>query len=295
MGVRSKRGRQFWCNELIFVGPMVIAFLVVKLIPLVMSGVYSLTDWNGIASSSGFIGLQNYAALAGDDKYWSSLGFTLRFALCSVLLANLLGFVLAYLLVKPLRMKEVLRAAFYIPNTLGGLVLGFIWKFIFLSVFKGIYDATGIRFFGLPWLSTPATSFWALVIVQVWVLMGYLMLLYIAGLTQIPGETVEAAVIDGASGWQTIWYVKLPLITPTITRCIFISFLTSMRVYDINISLTAGNPFRTSESVTMNIFTTAFNENQMGYGCAKALIFIVIVVTISYLQIRLTSKKEVDL
>jgi raffinose/stachyose/melibiose transport system permease protein len=279
---------------MIFLGPMLLAFIAVKFIPLLLSGWYSLTDWNGISSRIAYAGIRNYLSLASDSRYWASLWFTLKFAFFALALSNFLGFVLAYLLVKPMKMKELLRAAFYIPNTIGGLVLGFIWKFIFLSFFGYLFSLTGWKFFGLSWLSTPATSFWAMVIVQVWVLMGYLMLLYIAGLTQIPMDTMEAAVIDGANGFKALIYVKIPLIMPTITRCIFISFLMCMRVYDLNISLTAGNPFRSSESVTMNIYSTAFTESHMGYGCAKALVFIVIVMIISCLQVYFTSKNEVD-
>lgn len=287
--------RRFWIKEIIFVGPMFLAFLMVKFIPLLMSGWYSMTDWNGISSKAGFAGIKNYMMLFSDSQYWYSIGFTLKFAVCALVLSNVFGFVLACLLVKPLLMKEALRAAFYIPNTIGGLVLGFIWKFIFLSVFDTLFLMTGWKFFGLAWLSTPGTSFWAMVIVQVWVLTGYLMLLYIAGLTQVPMDTVEAAIIDGAGAFQLIRYVKIPLIAPTITRCIFLGFLTCMRVYDINLALTGGNPFRSSESVTMNIYSTAFTGSQMGYGCAKAIVFIGIVVAISCLQVWFTSRNEVDL
>ncbi len=283
-----------WRYELIFVGPMFLAIFIVKILPMVLSLFYSLTDWNGISSTMGFAGLQNFIDLFSDKRYWQSMGFTFRLGLVALVISNLLGFGLAYLLTKRMRMRNMLRAAFYIPNTLGGLVVGFIWKFIFLSLFKYIYEKTNWIFFGLPWLSTPETSFWAMVMVQVWVLCGYLMLLYIAGLTEIPTDTIEAALIDGASGWQTLVRIKLPLLLPTITRCLFLSFLTCMRVYDINISLTGGNPFRTSESVTMNIYATAFNENSMAYGCAKALIFVIIVVGLSSLQVHLTSKYEED-
>lgn len=282
----------FWLNELAFIGPMLLAFVVVKLAPLVLSGVYALTDWNGISSAMSFIGLDNFVRLFSDSRYWTAMGFTLRFATISLAIANVLGFVLATLLVKPMKMRGLMRAAFYIPNTLGGLVLGFIWKFIFLSVFGYLATKTGFQILGLPWLSTPETSFWALVIVQVWVLTGYLMLLYIAGITQIPASNVEASMVDGANWWQTLIHVKLPMLMPTITRCLFISFLTCMRVYDINISLTAGNPFRTSESVTMDIYATAFTYSDMAYGCAKALIFVLIVVLISNVQSHLTSKHE---
>lgn len=289
-----KRGVRYIANEIIFLGPMFLAFLIVKFIPLVMSVAYSFTNWNGISSTMSFSGLENYRILLQDTQYWYSMGFTMKFAIVSVILSNVVGFALANMLTMRMPARNVLRAVFYVPNTLGGLVLGFIWKFIFLYAFGYMVEAVGLSFLDIAWLSTPQTAFWAMVIVQVWVLSGYLMLLYIAGIVSIPGDMLEAARIDGAGVVRLMTRIKVPFLMSTFTRCIFISFLTCMRVYDINLALTAGNPFRSSESVTMNIFGTAFNENKMAYGCSKALIFIAIVVGISSLQVRLTSKNEVE-
>ncbi|MDO5540252.1 MAG: sugar ABC transporter permease [Eubacteriales bacterium] len=290
----KKKTVQYMFNEIIFLGPMFAAFLMVKFIPLIMSAVYSFSDWNGISSGMSFNGLVNYRKLLADSQYWYSMGFTMKFAIVSVILANLLGFVLANILTMQVPGRNILRAVFYIPNTLGGLVLGFIWRFIFLYAFGYLAEAVGLSFMKIAWFNTSISSFWAMVIVQVWVLSGYLMLLYIAGIVQIPGDMVEAARIDGAGLAAVMTKVKIPFLMTTFTRCIFLSFLTCMRVYDINLALTAGNPFRSSESVTMNIYGTAFTGSEMAYGCSKALIFIVIVVVLSSLQVYLTSKSEVE-
>lgn len=292
----SKSGRKkYWINELLFVGPIFLSFVVIKVIPLFLSFGYSLTEWNGISSVVKYSGVDNYLKVAGDGQYWSSFWWTIKFAAVSLVLSNILGMALAKILLEPLKFRNVMRAGFYLSNTIGGLVLGFVWRFIFVDAFSLLGKVTGLGLFRLPWLASEQTSFWAMVIVQVWVLSGYLMLLYIAGFSTVPAGLMEAARIDGANGRQTFWKVTIPLIMPTITRCLFLSFLTCMRVYDLNLALTQGGPFRSSESITFNVFQTAFSENQMGYGCAKAVLFIIIVVIISIMQVRMTSKYEVNI
>lgn len=299
MNVSHKRNwskqLRFWGNELIFVGPMLLAFIIVKIVPLILSVGYSLTDWNGISKKVEYIGFGNFKELMGDTQFWYSLRFTLLFTLVTVVLSNIIAFVLAYYLSKPLRGRNLMRAGYYLPNTLGGLVLGFVWSFIFILVFPRLYEFTGIALFGYAWTATTKTSFWAMVIVQVWVKSGYLMLLYIAGFTALPEDCIESALIDGASPFQMLRKVIIPLMMTTITRCLFLSILTCMRIYEINLALTEGGPFRSSESITMNIYITAFTENRMGYGSAKALVFIVVVVVVSGLQTWLTSRKEVEM
>lgn len=293
--VRKRKMYRYFLYEAIFVLPIMFGFILVKLLPFLLTCYYSMTDWNGIRSAIQFIGIQNFIELLKDDNYWNSFMFTFKFAITSLILANLFGFVLAYFLTKAIPGRNMFRAGFYIPNTIGGLVLGFIWRFIFTGLFKKLYVLTGWGFFGLRWLSTPSTAFWGMVIVQVWGQLGYTMLLYISGLVQLPNEIMEASFVDGASRFQAMLYIQVPLMVPIITRATFITFLTCMRVYDMNIALTAGNPYRSSESVTMNIFDTAFSSNEMAYGCAKAVIFVFVVATISSLQSYLTSKREVKL
>lgn len=280
--------------EVIFVAPTMAFFTIIKILPMLSTVWYSLTSWNGISATKTFAGIKNYVDLAADKHYWYSMGFTLLFSLFSVVFANALGFVVAYVLSKDIPGRNALRAAVYLPYVLGGLVLGFVWKFIFLKFFPVLNQMTGIGLFGLSWLGTTKTAFSAMVIVQVWSILGYMMLLYVAGLSVIPVDVLESARIDGANALQVIYRIILPLLMPTITRCLFISFLTCMKVYDVNLSLTDGNPYRSSESIAYNIYKTAFDENAMGYGCAKSLIFIVVILIISLIQVVLTSRKEVQ-
>ncbi len=280
--------------EVIFVAPTIAFFTIVKILPMLSAVWYSLTSWNGISAVKEFVGFHNFAVLAADKHYWYSMKFTLMFSLLSVVFANILGFITAYALSREIPGRNVLRAAFYLPYVLGGLVLGFVWKFIFLKFFPVLHQTTEIDLFGLSWLGTTETAFGAMVIVQVWSILGYVMLLYIAGISVIPVDIIESARIDGANAIQVIFRIILPLLMSTITRCLFISFLTCMKVYDVNLSLTDGNPYRSSESIAYNIYKTAFDENAMGYGCAKSLIFIAVILVISLIQVSITSRREVQ-
>ena len=146
----------------------------------------------------------------------------------------------------------------------------------------------------MNWLGTPSTAFWGLAIVQIWGMAGYMMIIYVAGLTTIPSDYLEAAIIDGATARQQLTKIVLPLLMPSITECLFLSLLNSFKVYDVNLALTGGGPYRSSEAITMNVYTTAFSENQLGYGSAKAIIMALIVIGITLLQVAITSRKEVQ-
>ncbi len=181
------------------------------------------------------------------------------------------------------------------PRIVGGVILGFLWRFIFQNVFVQFGDWSGISWFSQAWFTTPESSFWALVIVMSWTLSGYLMLIYGAGFSSIDDTYVEAGRIDGASSPQIMLRIRIPMLYSTITRCLFIAINWAMLLYDTNISLTNGNPFRSSEGVTMNIYATAFKSNQMAFGAAKSVIFIFVVGIISFGQFALTSRREVEL
>jgi raffinose/stachyose/melibiose transport system permease protein len=286
--LRIKSKSQFIIYEILFVGGILTLFLFMKVIPFLMSVGYSLTDWNGVTSVVRFCGLENFKRLLSDTEFINSLVFTVKFTVISVILINVLGFTLAYFFSGSLFGKNIFRMGFYIPNLLGGLILGFVWQFIFVKVFP----ALGSK---ILWLATPATAFWGLVIVDVWQGAGYYMLLYIAGLTAVPGECLESADIDGASSWQKLRFVILPLIMPTITRCLFLSIVSSFKIYTLNMALTNGGPYLSSESLTMNIYRTAFTENSMGYGSAKSLVVMLIIVAVTGIQVWMTSRKEVTM
>ena len=284
----------FWGYELVFCGILVLMFLLMKIIPFFLSIGYAFTDWNGVSGRVSANGLENFYKLAKDSQFWYSLKFTMGQCLVAVVSTNLIGFTLAYFLVKPLKARGLMRAGFYLPNVIGGLVLGYIWQFIFLKVFPAIGQATGIHLFNLLWLGTPATAFWGLCIVQAWSTIGYFMLLYIAGFTALPNECLESARVDGAGPVQTLVSITIPLMRPTFTRCLFLSIVNSFKIYTVNMALTEGGPWGSSEGIAMNIYKTAFAENRMGYGSAKSLVFTLFVVAFTGLQLFLTSRGEAD-
>ena len=292
----NRKRLQAWMQQWVFVGPALFFFVLIVAIPFLMSFYYSFTDWDGIASHAPrWVGLENFRTIFTDDPdFRNSFWFTVRFSLAEIVFTNLLGFLLALMLTQALRTRNMLRTIFFMPNVIGGLLLGFIWQFIFVKGFATLGEMTGFRLFELPWLGDAPTAFWGIVIVSVWQGAGYLMVIYIAGLSNVPKELSEAAKIDGASRWQTLRAITLPLIMPSVTVCLFLTISWAFKMFDLNLSLTKGGPFGSTESVALNIYQEAFRNNSFGLGTAKAVIFFVIVGLISYLQVSFTKKKEVE-
>lgn len=294
-GKRRKSHVSELLQQFVFVGPAFLFFTVIVLIPFLLGMYYSFTDWNGVNGTMNWVGLDNFRAIFTNDKaFWSSFWFTARFSVCSVILVNLLGFALAFLLTRPLKTRNVLRTIFFLPNVIGGLLLGFIWQFIFIKGFASLGEATGLGFFQLPWLGTESTAFWGILIVSIWQGAGYLMVIYISAMVNIPSELLEAAKIDGATAWQTLRSIIVPLIMPAVTVCLFLAISWAFKMFDLNVSLTKGGPFRSTESVALNIYAEAFQNNRYGLGTAKAFLFFVTVALITSLQVYLTKKREVE-
>ena len=279
----------------IFLGPTMLLFTLLFLIPLVSEIFYSFTNWNGIDPTFKFIGLKNYLRTVKDATYWTSFWFTIKFSIFVVVISNLIGFFWAYVLSGDIPYKNFWRALIYAPRIIGGVVLGFLWRFIFQNVFVQFGNWTGIKWFAQQWFTTPESSFWALVIVMTWSLSGYLMIIYNSGLAAISKDYYEAATVDGASKLTILKSITLPLLKGTTTRCLFIAINWAMLLYDTNISLTNGNPYRTSEGVMMNIYATAFRSNQIAFGAAKSILFIIVLLAVSFGQMKLTSRNEVTL
>ncbi|UOE94916.1 sugar ABC transporter permease [Alkalihalobacillus sp. LMS39] len=283
------RGMWYW----FFLSPVLLALTVVVIFPLLYGFYYSFTNWNGITSTE-FVGLSNYIKLFSDSNFINSLWFTTKFSVVSVLLINVVGLSLALLVTQKLRSSNVLRTIFFMPNLIGGLILGFIWQFIFIRVFDSVGFALGIV--GLQgWLSTPTTGFWGLVILMVWQMSGYIMIIYIAYLQGVPQELIEAAEIDGANSVQRFFHVTFPLVAPAFTISMFLTLSNAFKLYDQNLSLTGGGPYNSTQMVAMEIFNTAFSANQMAYAQAKAVIFFIIVAAISLTQVYYNKKREVEL
>ena len=218
---------------------------------------------------------------------------TLRYVACSVILVNVIAFFLAYLLTSGMKGQNFFRTGFFTPNLIGGVVLGFIWQFIFSRVFVAIGKKLGVTAFITSWLSQPNTAFWALVLVSVWQLAGYMMLIYIAGFTGLSNDVLEAASIDGATGFKRMQHIIMPLMVPSIVICIFMTLSRSFMVYDINLTLTGGEPYGTTRLVAMHVYEKAFTSRNYGVGQAEALFLFVVVAIISGIQVSLGRKKEV--
>jgi len=288
--LNSKSGKfYYWA----FLFPALLAIVTVILIPL-LYGIYtSFTNSDGF--NMDFVGLENYKRLFTDQQFIESLWFTIRFAVLAVLGVNVIGLGFAVLVTQKIgSVTTVFRTMYFTPNLIGGLILGFIWQFIFIRAFAGIAESTNIEFFN-GWLSDPSTAYWAMLIVFLWQMSSYIMLVYIAFLSKIPHDLIEAAQLDGASAFQTFIHIKLPMLAPAFTISLFLTLANAFKVYDLNLALTSGGPFRSSEMVAMNIYNTAFLQYQQGYAQAKGLVFLVIIILISITQVYFTREKEVDL
>ncbi|MFP8641678.1 carbohydrate ABC transporter permease [Priestia aryabhattai] len=279
----------------LFVGPALLAFCVIVLIPFFTGIYYSFTDWNGVNGTINWVGLDNFKYLFTEDKqFQQSFWITTKYTVVAIILTNVVGFVLAILVTQMLKTRNILRTVFFMPNLIGGLLLGFVWQFIFVKGFASIGQITGISLFELPWLGDAKTAFWGIVIVSVWQGAGYIMLIYTAALQNVPQELVEAAKIDGASRWQILRHITIPMVAPAVTVCLFLTISWSFKVFDVNLSLTNGGPFKSTEMLALNIYTEAFVNNRYGLGEAKALIFFIVVAAITIIQVTYTKKKEVE-
>ena len=280
---KSQHGIAYWS----FVGPSLFAFSLVVLIPLILGIYYSFTNWNGIGSNIEWVGLKNYIKVFNDEGFRSSLWFTVKFTIVSVISINVIAFFLALLVTRESKISNLLRTIFFMPNLIGGIVLGYIWK--------ETLDTITRKVFHHPFTySVKDYGFWGLLIVMCWQLMGYMMIIYIAGIQNIPEDVIEAAKIDGATPFQILYKITIPLVMPSVTICLFLTLSNSFKLYDQNYALN-GNSSKTS-LLAMDIYKTFYGASSYaeGRGQAKAVIFFLIVACITFAQLRLTRSKEVE-
>ena len=269
----------------VFVLPTLIAFTIGFLAPFVLGVYLSFCKFTTVTDAK-FIGLSNYAKILGDGDFLHSLWFTALFTIVTVLLINIFAFAVAMLLTKNIKGTNIFRTVFFMPNLIGGIVLGYIWQLIFNGVLSRYGTALALN----EWY-----GFWGLIILVSWQQIGYMMIIYIAGLQSIPGDIIEAAEIDGANKIQTLFKVTIPMMMPSITICMFLSITNGFKLFDQNLSLTAGEPSKMSEMMALNIFNTFYGRTGWeGVGQAKAVIFFAIVVVIGMIQLRATRSKEVQ-
>ncbi len=271
-----------------------LAFALVVLIPFLFGLFVTFTDWTGTRDTVRFMGLTNYVAALTDLRFWASMSLTLKYVLLVIVLTNVLALGMALLVTSGFRGQNIFRGAFFTPNLIGGVILGFIWQFVFSRVMVSMGKGLGIDLLMTSWLGDPNKAMWALVIVGVWQLSGYMMLIYIAGLTGVPQNVVQAAKIDGATDWQVLTRIKLPLMVPAFTISLFLTLQKSFMTFDTNLTLTKGGPYNSTELVAMHIYNEAFKLRSYGTGQAKAIVFFVIVAAVALVQVILTKRKEVD-
>ena len=269
----------------IFVLPTLIAFTIGFLAPFVMGVYLSFCEFTTVVDAK-FVGLKNYTRIFSDSTFEHALWFTASFTIVSVIMINLLAFVVAMLLTKGFRGTNIFRTVFFMPNLIGGIILGYIWQLILNGIL-------------LHWERTltysSAYGFWGLLILMCWQQVGYMMIIYIAGIQNVPGDLVEAAKIDGATKWQTLKSVIIPMVMPSITICTFLTLTNSFKLFDQNLALTAGEPSNMSEMLALNIYNTFYGRvGWEGVGQAKAVVFFILVALIAIVQMRLTRTKEVQ-
>lgn len=269
----------------IFVLPTFFAFILGFIIPFVLGVGLSFCKFTTVTDAK-FIGFSNYVEALKDTVFRHSFWYTTLFAVTSLIVINILAFALAMALTQKLRGTNIFRTIFFLPNLIGGIVLGYIWQLIFNGILAKYETALALN----EWY-----GFWGLIILVSWQQIGYMMIIYIAGLQSIPGDVIEAAQIDGANRFQRLWKVTVPMMMPSITICIFLSITNGFKLFDQNLSLTAGEPSKMSEMMALNIFNTFYGRTGWeGVGQAKAVLFFILVVAIGMIQLRMTRSKEVQ-
>lgn len=271
----------------IFVLPTLIAFSIAFLVPFIMGVWLSFTRFTVVTDAT-FVGIENYIKAFTDpsSNFMYSLGFTTMFTIVSIITVNIIAFALAMLLTKGLKGTNLFRSVFFMPNLIGGIVLGYVWNTILNAI---------LRPFNMTLLADPKLGFWGLVLVMNWQMIGYMMIIYIAGIQNIPGELKEAAAIDGANKRQALVRITVPMVMPSITICTFLTLTNSFKLFDQNLALTGGGPGNKTEMLALNIYRTFYNRNGWsGPGQAKAVVFFLIVGLIALIQIRITHSREVE-
>ncbi|WP_440897623.1 carbohydrate ABC transporter permease [Amphibacillus sp. Q70] len=290
----QKIKKNLWFS--VFTVPLLITFVTVVIIPFFVGFIYSFFQWDGVAANPKvFVGFDNFIRLFHDQRFLDSAWITIKFTFLALFSVNILGLGFALLVTSKLKTANMTRSLLFMPNLIGGLILGYIWQFIFSDVFSLLAEITGSDRIFFNWLLDREFALYAMVVVFAWQMAGYMMIIYIAGIQGIPDEIIEAAKIDGAGFWQRIKNIMIPLLMPAFTICIFLTLSFSFKIYDVNLSLTGGGPINSTELFAMNIYNEIFGYGNYGYGQAKAIVFFVLIAIVTLTQVYMTKKKEVEM
>lgn len=269
----------------IFVLPTLIAFSFAFIIPFVMGVYLSFCKFKTITNAQ-FVGLENYIKIFADKDFVNAFGFTLKFSVVSIVTINVFAFILALALTRKIKGTNLFRTVFFMPNLIGGIILGYIWQQMINAVLLK-YETTLV--------ANPTYGFWGLIILMNWQMIGYMMIIYVAGLQNVPTDLIEAAEIDGATSLQTLFKVKIPMVMPSITICLFLTVSNSFKLFDQNLALTAGAPSKKTAMLALDIYNTFYGRSGFeGVGQSKAVLFFIVVAVIALGQLVLTRRKEVE-
>ncbi|MGP1403885.1 MAG: carbohydrate ABC transporter permease [Catonella sp.] len=282
--------------NIIFIFPMIFTFFVTVLLPFILGIYYSFTNWNGVEAKN-FVGIANYITMFKQMDFVYSFVITSIFTIINMLLVNVVAFLLALLCTSKIKGRDFFRAAYFLPNLIGGLVLGYVWQFIFNKVLTIVLSGSKSM------LTDPNLALMAILIVSTWQYAGYIMMIYITGLQTIPKSVMEASGVDGADPVTTLFKIKIPMIANTFTVCTFLTLVNSFKQFDLNISITNGAPARvlgakivqSTEFLALNIYITAIRKNNYALGQTKAVVFFVVLAIVSLTQVVISKKREVEL
>ncbi len=278
--------------DLLFIGPIFVVYTLLFMYPFFEGLYYSFTNWNGVDPQVNFIGLRNYVEMFSRDEYFlPALQRTFFIAVLNVTLVNILAMVFALALTTEGRLNNLWRAMIFMPYMISMVVCGFIWRFMLTNIAENLAEVTGLQFINQSWLGDPNIVIYSIVIVSTWWIAGYIMTIYIAGILSIDQSLIEAGEIDSCNTWQSFFKIKLPLMMPVVTVGAFLSISYSLKIFDTIYSLTGGGPGKASEVVMLNLYRDAFVYNRYGYGTAKAIVLTLIIILITYIQMRITNAK----
>ena len=290
----------------VFLFPSLFAFCMVIIIPFIMGIYYSFTNWNAMSGATivEWVGLRNYIAIFQDITFLHSFLITAAYAFFSILILNIVAFLLALLVSQKLKFAGVYRAGFFMPNLIGGIILGYIWQFIFNSIIPAFGKSVGFAWLSENlFLANRHLALMAIIIVGTWQYAGYLMMIYLAAIQTIPDSLIESADIDGANYGQKLKNITFPLVAPAFTVCMFLTLVNSFKQFDVNYTLTNGGPsgifmdkaIMTNQFLALNIFQTAFSYNQLAQGQSKAVVFFIVIAVIAVIQVRSNKKREIEM
>lgn len=269
----------------IFALPTTVVFAVVFLIPFILGLYLSFCDFTTVSDSI-FTGLSNYRKILSDENFLNALWFTIKFTVVSVISINVIAFSLALLLTNKIKGRNFFRTVFFMPNLIGGIVLGYIWQLIINGVLSGL---------GVTITYDPSYGFWGLVVLMNWQMIGYMMIIYIAGIGNIPKDLIDAAKVDGATSFGVLRHVIIPMVMPSVTICLFLTLTNAFKLFDANLALTDGAPSRQTAMLALDIYKTFYGAvGSQGAGQAKAVIFFLLLAAVSLIQLKITRKREVE-